>query len=362
MGGETPQLERFELGACDPTWGSWIHDVWSLDPLNPSQTRNVAVEVMNRVNCVNQSGSLHAALTDLGNVQIAEQLIAAAQAGVVVKLLLVRPSQEVEELLTRHLPSENLRICEREGCVSSLGGQESNFILMSRTTTSDGDSEGAVLYLSAPISLSQPVSSFSHMIARYGEPEIYNNALEAWRSMNQGMRAERAISFHDTGINGDGVEAHVLQVSLDLHGADHNPREVLSHLTSCTHLGSPLPNLLLVAPRFTDEQQWIMDHITRLEGLNCSVKVLAQDVSPALAAALGNRVRLTSLSLDFSGLISVAVNDIDQIRHEEAWIATRSWWAADDSLEGGVFWQWNEALMNHYREPLNELWNRSSQP
>jgi hypothetical protein len=353
-------LERFELRSCEPYWGGWISDARSVNPPALDLTKSLKDELLARISCITPDASLHALFTELRDIEVAQQLIAAAQAGSALHVLLVRPSDEVSALLDLHL-GDAVQTCPSAGCAEGGGTQEANFVLMSKTMTQDGERDGAVVFLTSSLEESAQEGALGHIISRHGELEMYDRALEAWTALSQALEPSRAISQHHTDANSG---AHILQLSLDVTNSEHSPRSVLSHLIHCDSGFGPdvKANIFIMAPRLSDNELWLMEHINRLEARVCSVKVLATEVGPQLASALGDRLRISSVPLAFSGMTAVAYNDLDGIRHEEAWIATPSWWTTDGAYEGGVFWQWNEALMLHHRDYLYELWQLSARP
>ncbi len=355
------------LGACAPTWGGWISDTPSVNLRGELEAEDRTARAISYIDCLSPGAALHAALSDLDHLDLAERLVAAADAGADVHLLLTRPSAEVEGLLTSRL-GERARVCGAAGCAATPGGQEANIILISRTETRDGEREGAVIYSSAPFRSSGFVVNpspepLAEIIARHGDVIFYEAALESWRALSEGRRAPRAVSQRYEGINSTtGLLEHVLQLSLDLHMSEHSPQGVLSSLTGCDHPDGTGTNIWLASPHLGDGQLWLMEHIERLEGASCSVKVLTNPLSPLLAAALGGRARLTERPLHLATLTAVALNNIDGRRHEEAWSATPSWFTAEGDYEGAVFWMWNEARMQRHRDPLSALWVEGRAP
>lgn len=360
-----PEPERYALGACAPDWGAWIHHTHTLNPLNTNDTRELTPRLLAQLDCVARDGELYALFTDLAQREVAERLVAAAQAGVSVRVLLVRPSEEVEALLTRHLGAQ-VSVCAPEGCAPSAGGQGANLVLMSRTTVLENgalaERPGAVVHLNASFGppefvVGPSLPAWSEMISRYGDEAFYLSALDSYQAISEGRRAPRALSEHL--VNGS---MHLLQTSLDLHGAAHSPRGIFAELGRCVYRDDVSANVWLAAPRLTGAQLWMLDEITRLENNGCSVKVLANELSADIAAALGGRARLTDFKLNLSLMTAVVHHVSDDKRYESAWSAPAGWLSAEGEYEGGALWMWNEAEMDAYRAPLLALWDAGRAP
>lgn len=340
---------------------AWISDAWSVNPLNINETSDLLTRLIEHITAAQPYASIHAVLTDFTDAAAAERLKRLLFLKRTSRLLLVRPSPEVRARLTVH-PLDTLTLevteCAPEGCAPSVGGQEANFVLLSHTLTRDGDGElgGAVIHLSAPLSGVAGAPAWATLVARHGDDALYQAALLAWRELSEGRRASRAASPRVSGEAGDS-----LQLSLDLHGAARSAQAALASLEGCGVRDEAGANVWLATPRLTDEQGWLLDEVARLEANGCSVKVLVNELSAALAAALGARARLTDLTLDLSAITAVTRDARESPLHV-VWSAPAGWLRAEGDYEGNVLRMWSEAQLLRYRAPLAALWEAGRAP
>ena len=347
----------FSRDECLPDNFTWIDVIFNISPVDLTPLYSILGRFKAYIDCASQDASIFAILTNLTSITLTDSLIAAAHDGVDVHLILANPQQDLLERLENHLPNE-VHVCQPNSCVFGKTLQESNLLLISKMQLTAGEREGTVIITSDPLLEQAESAKLYDLFARNDDLDFYHKVLNQWQRIKTGQTANHVRAEHAVDLNNG---AHLLWTALDIHAEESSLNQLLESYGPCSSKGDA--NFFIVSHELNNDQLFLVDHMNRLQG-SCNFKFLVNRISPELATALGNRVRVINhLQFGFSAVIgSATVSTLDNVHHEEVYTGTKSWLSNPSNYEGGVFWAWNEDLRNAYLNPLWNLWQNAQVP
>ena len=138
MGVETVMIRRDECVAQEFTW---IDHLFNINPTELTPNASLLTRYKSYIDCASEDAHIYAILTNLSSSTLTDSLIAAAQAGILVHLILINPQEDLLTKLRTHLSNE-VYVCPATGCVVGKTIQESNILLISKLQISSGEREG----------------------------------------------------------------------------------------------------------------------------------------------------------------------------------------------------------------------------